>query len=143
MTDSSRPGDGDPADVTRGATSPDGTSDTSLDGLDLTVRTPSDGHLVIEVRGELDMLTAPQLRREVIDRLPTSTVVILALDGVTFLGTSGLAVLIELREHAQQAGTRLALACTERRVLRPLSLAGLHHLFDIHDSMTEALTAAL
>lgn len=143
MTDSSRSGDGDPAGVTRGVASLDATSDTSIDGVDITVRTPSDGRLVVEVCGELDMLTAPQLRREVIDRLPSATAVVLALDGVTFLGTSGLAALIELREHAHRTGTRLSLACTERRVLRPLSLAGLHHLFDIHDSMTEALTAEL
>ncbi|RZT84348.1 anti-anti-sigma factor [Pseudonocardia sediminis] len=141
MTDTSRAGDhsADP----RGTTSSDTASDTSIDGMDLTVRTPDEGRLVVEVQGELDMLTAPQLRREVIDRLPDSSAVVLALDGVTFLGTSGLAALIELREHAQKSGTHLALACTERRVLRPLGIAGLHHLFDIHDSVDEALSAAL
>ena len=56
--------------------------------------------------------------------------VVLDLDGVTFLGTSGLAVLIEVREAAHTAGVELRLACTARRVLRPLTIAGLIPLFD-------------
>ncbi|MDN5916760.1 MAG: STAS domain-containing protein [Pseudonocardia sp.] len=148
MTDTSRAGDpvGAPPvrqDPGRGIASPDGLSETSIDGMDLVLRTPGEGRLVVSVQGELDMLTAPQLRREVIEQLPTSTVVVLDLDGVTFLGTSGLAALIELREHTQKSGTQLSLACTERRVLRPLGIAGLHHLFDIHDSVDEALSATL
>jgi anti-anti-sigma factor len=58
---------------------------------------------------------------------------------VTFLGTSGLAVLIEVREAAQQAGVALLLACTGRRVLRPLSIAGLVPMFDVRDSIEDAL----
>lgn len=141
MTDTSRAGD--PAADARGSAFPGTASDASVDRIDLRLRVPDEGRLVVEVDGELDMLTAPQLRREVAERLPDSRVVVLALDTVTFLGTSGLAALIELRENAQRSGTRLLLACTERRVLRPLDIAGLHHLFDIHDSVEGALSADL
>lgn len=142
MSDTSHAGPGDAAGPPRGGTSlgaePGGAGE---DVVQLTVWAPSEDQLVIDVHGELDMLTAPRMRREVVDRLPQPSVVVLCLDGVTFLGTSGLAVLIELREHTQKSGARLALACTERRVLRPLSIAGLHHLFDIHDSVAESLAA--
>ncbi|TCK26088.1 STAS domain-containing protein [Pseudonocardia endophytica] len=132
MTDSSVSGSGD----ARGGTSLRQETD---DGLDLTLDQPTEGTLVVAVTGELDMLTAPDLRQAVVDRMSSSSTIVLALDGVVFLGTSGLAVLIELREHAQRAGTTLRLACTERRVLRPLSIAGLHHLFEIRDSVQAAL----
>ncbi|MBW0102496.1 STAS domain-containing protein [Pseudonocardia sp. KRD291] len=141
MTDTSRAGDA--AGAPRGIPPADGSSETSIDGMDLLVRAVDGGRVVVTVQGELDMLTAPQMRREVLDRLPTSTIVVLALDGVTFLGTSGLAALIELREHAQKSGAQLVLACTGPRVLRPLGIAGLHHLFDIHDTVDGALSAAL
>lgn len=108
------------------------------DGLVLTLESPAEGMLVVEVDGELDMLTAPDLRRVVLDRLDTTSTIVLGLDGVVFLGTSGLAALIEMREHAQRVGATLRLACTERRVLRPLGIAGLHHLFEIHDSVADA-----
>lgn len=132
MTDTSASGPGD----SRGGTSLQQETD---DGLSLTLRWPSDGTLVVTVNGELDMLTAPDLRRAVIERLDSSSTIVLALDGVVFLGTSGLAALIEMREHAQRTGVTLRLACTERRVLRPLSIAGLHHLFEIHNSVQDAL----
>ena len=132
MTDTSASGPGD----VRGVTSLRQETD---DGLRLGLAWPDEGTLVVSVDGELDMLTAPDLRRAVIERLDSSSTIVLALDGVDFLGTSGLAALIEMREHAQRNGVTLRLACTERRVLRPLSIAGLHHLFEIHDSVQDAV----
>jgi anti-sigma B factor antagonist len=114
------------------------------DQITLGERTPAPGQVVIEVGGEVDMLTSPQLRSAVIEQFGTEAgveLVVLALDGVSFLGTSGLAVLIEVREAAHAAGVELRLACTARRVLRPLTIAGLVPLFDIHDSVEQALTA--
>jgi anti-sigma B factor antagonist len=112
------------------------------DQITLGERTPAPGQVVIEVGGEVDMLTSPQLRSAVIEQFGTEAgleLVVLALDGVSFLGTSGLAVLIEVREAAHTAGVELRLACTARRVLRPLTIAGLVPLFDIHNSVEQAL----
>lgn len=114
------------------------------DQVTLDQRSPAPGQVVIEVGGEVDMLTSPQLRSAVIDQFgPKAGVelVVLALDGVSFLGTSGLAVLIEVREAAHAAGVELRLACTARRVLRPLTIAGLVPLFDIRDTVERALAA--
>lgn len=111
------------------------------DQIVLQVSTPAVGQVVIEVGGEVDMLTSPQLRSVVLDKLSAAELVVLSLDGVTFLGTSGLAVLIEVREAAHTAGVELRVACTARRVLRPLTIAGLVPLFDIHDILDQALAA--
>lgn len=114
------------------------------DQITLSTTRPAPGQVVIEVGGEVDMLTSPQLRATVLDQFATSAgveLVVLDLDGVTFLGTSGLAVLIEVREAAHAAGVELRLACTARRVLRPLTIAGLIPLFDIHDTIDRALAA--
>jgi anti-sigma B factor antagonist len=114
------------------------------DQITLGRRSPAPGQVVIEVGGEVDMLTSPQLRAAVIEQFGTEAgveLVVLALDGVSFLGTSGLAVLIEVREAAHAAGVELRLACTARRVLRPVTIAGLVPLFDIHDTVEQALAA--
>jgi anti-sigma B factor antagonist len=114
------------------------------DQITLSTNRPAPGQVVIEVGGEVDMLTSPQLRATVLDQFAESAgveLVVLDLDGVTFLGTSGLAVLIEVREAAHAAGVELRLACTARRVLRPLTIAGLIPLFDIHDTIDRALAA--
>ena len=113
------------------------------DQITLSTRPAAPGQVVINVGGEVDMLTSPQLRAAVLEQLETAGVelVVLVMDGVTFLGTSGLAVLIEVREAAHAAGVELRLACTARRVLRPLTIAGLVPLFDIHDTLEQALAA--
>jgi anti-sigma B factor antagonist len=113
------------------------------DQITLSTRAAAPGQVVIDVGGEVDMLTSPQLRAAVLEQLETPGVelVVLATDGVTFLGTSGLAVLIEVREAAHAAGVELRLACTARRVLRPLTIAGLVPLFDIHETLEQALAA--
>jgi anti-sigma B factor antagonist len=114
------------------------------DQITLTTTSPATGQVVITVGGEVDMLTSPQLRSAVLDQFEPDAgveLVVLDLDGVTFLGTSGLAVLIEVREAAHTAGVELRLACTARRVLRPLTIAGLIPLFDIHDTVERALAA--
>jgi len=114
------------------------------DQITLSTTRPAAGQVVVEVGGEVDMLTSPQLRTAVLDHFEPTTgveLVVLNLDGVTFLGTSGLAVLIEVRDAAHAAGVELRLACTARRVLRPLTIAGLIPLFDIHDTIERALAA--
>jgi anti-sigma B factor antagonist len=113
------------------------------DQITITVQADGPRSLII-VGGEVDMLTSPQLRATVLDQLSETAgvqLVVLDLNAVTFLGTSGLAVLIEVREAAHMAGVELRLACTARRVLRPLTIAGLVSLFDIRDSQEAALTA--
>ncbi|HEX8518938.1 MAG TPA: anti-sigma factor antagonist [Pseudonocardia sp.] len=114
------------------------------DQILLSTRRPVPTQVVIEVGGEVDMLTSPQLRAVVLEQFEPSAgieLVVLGMDDVTFLGTSGLAVLIEVREAAHAAGVELRLACTARRVLRPLTIAGLIPLFDIHPTLDEALAA--
>jgi anti-sigma B factor antagonist len=112
------------------------------DQITLSTSTPTPGHIVVEVGGEVDMLTSPQLRAAVLEQFEAAGVqaVILVLDGVTFLGTSGLAVLIEVREAAQTSNVALRLVCTARRVLRPLTIAGLVPLFDVHETVDGALS---
>lgn len=117
-------------------------SDTD-DQIVVSVSNPADRTVLVTVGGEVDMLTSPQLRDVLLGELRSDDVdlVVVALDAVTFLGTSGLATLIEVREAAHAAGVELRLACTGRRVLRPLSIAGLLPMFDIHDTVEEALAA--
>ncbi len=48
-------------------------------------------------------------------------------------------MLVEARQAAQTEGVALRLACRERRVLRPLTIAGLVPLFDVHETAEDAL----
>ncbi|MBA2310895.1 MAG: STAS domain-containing protein [Pseudonocardiales bacterium] len=112
----------------------------------LSVRTerPDPGTTVLHVRGEVDMLTSSRLQTSIEQSLDAEPqVLVVDLEDVGFLGTSGLAALIQIRGAARLAGAELRLACTNRQVLRPLALAGLTGLFSIYESVPAALDAQL
>lgn len=97
-----------------------------------------DGRQVVRVGGEIDMLTAPRLRDAMtpIVAVPGSDVV-LDLDAVTFLGSNGLGVLVELSQQAQTVGTKFRLVCANRTVSRPLTLTGLDQVLDFYESYSD------
>ncbi len=103
------------------------------------VEYPADGVTVVVAGGEVDMLTAPGLRTDVIDRLDAGGTLVLDLSGVSFLGSAGLAVLVEASEHAKRRGTVFRLVAVERAVIRPLAATGLDDVFNVYDSVPAAL----
>ena len=61
--------------------------------------------------------------------------VVVDLTGVTFLASSGLAVLIGGARRLTELGGRLRLVAASRSVTRPLQVTGADALFDIHDDV--------
>ena len=92
------------------------------------------------MRGELDLLTMPRLRAKVREALAVPAgLLVVDLDRVVFLGTTGLAGLAEIRSMARDRRCALRLVCVNRQVLRPLQLTGLVGLFIIHSSVADAV----
>lgn len=96
--------------------------------------------LVVEVTGELDMLTAPRL----LDTLHAALrepcpVLVVDLTGVAFMGSAGLAVLAETHEHATPR-TTLRIVAPGRATRRPLQITGMDTLLQIYPSRSDALT---
>lgn len=95
---------------------------------------------VLTVQGEVDMLTTPKLRESVAGQLSESAdLFVLDLSGLTFLGSSGLAVLVETLEETRKRDLPLRLVCNTREVTRPLAATGLTDLFDIYPDIDAAL----
>ena len=100
--------------------------------LTLTTRTGRDGAVTVSVAGEMDTFTAPTLRSALdveLERQPPELV--LDLRGVRFLGSAGLAVLVETKKSAGARDTVLRLIATTRPVTRPLQVTGLVAMFTI------------
>ena len=88
----------------------------------------------VTVRGEVDVHTAPALRERLTEvvRQGEDRVVVF-LDGVTFIDSVGLGVLVAAH-HAQEArGGTLEIVCGEPRVLRILQLTGLRRVLTVHE----------
>jgi anti-anti-sigma factor len=92
--------------------------------------TVTDRAALIMVRGELDIATAPRLRRE-FSRCMQRTLTSLTIDfsGVTFCDCAGLGALLAARKWAVSAGVRFHLANPSRQVAKLLADTGTSRLF--------------
>jgi anti-sigma B factor antagonist len=100
--------------------------------LDTDIRLGESGANVT-IRGEVDVHTAPLLRdrlNEVLDQGEER--VIVHLDAVTFMDSTGLGVLVGAHKAQATAGGTFELVCSDRSLLLLLRITGLHQLFTIH-----------
>ncbi|ALE80735.1 STAS domain-containing protein [Pseudonocardia alni] len=101
-----------------------------------------DGAVVVGVHGEIDTMTAPVLSERLAERIGSASLLVVDLTRVTFLGSAGLAALVEGKEKAENAGSRLRLVCGSHAVTRALEATNLMSLFDVADGVPEALRTA-
>ncbi|MCC5478283.1 STAS domain-containing protein [Streptomyces barringtoniae] len=100
------------------------------------------GTTVLELRGEIDILTAAPLG----SRLDDLTAVVLPdlvvdLGAVSFIDCSGLRVLCRARNRVMERHGRLRLVTDSNQFLRILRGAGLDGVFEMYDHLPEALAA--
>jgi len=97
---------------------------------------------VITVSGEVDIYTSPQLKAALTgpDAQGCSRVVI-DLDGVGFIDSSGLGVLVGALRRAREAGVDLVLVSSQASFARILRITGLDSVFFLHPNVDEALGA--
>lgn len=95
---------------------------------------------VIAVAGEIHVSTAPQFSRLLNAAIAGGkTAVVLDLDGVTFIDSTGLSVLLNGLRRVTRKGGSLVLVCTNPTVLRLFQITKLDATFDIQPSRRAAL----
>ncbi|MFF5250972.1 STAS domain-containing protein [Streptomyces leeuwenhoekii] len=114
------------------------------DDLTLTT-THTDGHLAaLCVGGEIDIHTAPALRRAALDVIAQGHPhLILDLTGVTFCDSSGFNALIGIMRCAMAAKGSTTLAAVPDRLSRMLDLTGLSSIMPSYPSVEAAIDARL
>ncbi|WP_152644812.1 STAS domain-containing protein [Kitasatospora griseola] len=80
---------------------------------------------VVRVNGEIDLDTAPALRRALAAALDAHREVVLDLSEVTFMDCAGLGAVVRARNQADRSGRRLILRGASGCVVRLLELTGL------------------
>jgi anti-anti-sigma factor len=96
---------------------------------------------VLEVTGEIDLATAPQLQDHLIEAINEhrSADLVLDMTKVEFCDASGLRVLVRAHRWIQQRGGRLRLVCPKGPLLRILRITTLTRLLSVHPTMEDAL----
>ena len=97
---------------------------------------------VLEVRGEVDLHSAAQLRDRLLKVIAAGRqLVVVDLTGLSFLDSTGLGVLVAARNEAQQAGAALRLVCPSDRMLKLFRITGLDAVFEIYATLPAAISA--
>ncbi len=114
--------------------------DNTQESLEVTSDDAGSGIHRVRVRGNLELATSETLRNHLAEVMRAGHLhLMLDLNGVGYLDSSGLAVLLgTLRRVREQQGS-LRLVCNVRPVLRVLSLTGLDRLLTIHPTEEAAM----
>ena len=83
------------------------------------------GHTLITVAGEVDIATAPLLRKRLAGPTASGKPILVDLGAVSFIDASGLGVLASAASRAAAHGASLHLVCARDQVRRLFTITGL------------------
>ena len=110
-------------------------------GLSVLVNKEGNNIAVLELEGDLVVSEIDKLRQEVHSLLNENvTKIILDMSGVNFIDSSGIGLLVEfLKTLGKYPDGKLKLVNLGKYVKEILKQIQLYSIFDIHDSVDEAL----
>lgn len=88
-----------------------------------------DGYVLVRLSGEVDLSWSQAVRLAVLDALDHDTAVGVDLSEVSYIDSSGIAVLVEGFQRARTRGSRFALVAVSDAVRAVLELARLDRVF--------------
>lgn len=91
-------------------------------------------YAIVQVAGEVDMVTSPQLRSAILDYLGQEAPVLVDLREVTYIDSSGVASLVEGYQTARGKELDFALAGVSEPAMGVFQLARLDQVFPIFES---------
>ncbi|NUS73428.1 MAG: STAS domain-containing protein [Corynebacteriales bacterium] len=108
--------------------------------MELSLNTRQVGvYSVLEVGGEIDVYTAPALRDQLVELADSgASKIVVDLEGVEFLDSTGLGVLVGALKRAQASGGILRLVSSQERILKIFRITGLEQVFGIAASVQQA-----
>jgi anti-sigma B factor antagonist len=98
-----------------------------------------DGHLLITLRGELDLVDADAVATALMAAADGEPRIVVYLARLDFIDVTGVAALVRARKHARRAGGDLLLAAPRPQMMRLLSTPALGYRFSVYASAEEAV----
>jgi anti-sigma B factor antagonist len=93
----------------------------------------------ISAHGEIDLATVNTLRSAITHVLTEGARhLVLHLEGVTYIDSSGLGTLIGAHKRVASAGGTMTVRCTQPRILRLFTITGLDRVLTVLDAEDEA-----
>ena len=96
---------------------------------------------LMRVLGDVDLATAPLFQRAVQEQVAKRHKFVVDMDGVDFLSSAGLAVLVDVRQQMADQQVKWAVVAARQSVTRPLEITGLLAILPIFTTVPAALEA--
>ncbi len=111
--------------------------------MEITLATRQEqGRSIVEVAGEVDVHTAPELDVAVSALISDgATRVVIDLSNVEFLDSTGLGVLVKALKRLRESDGSLDVVATTDRITKVFRITGLDAVIGIHASVDDALAA--
>src|SRR5947209_1174956 len=107
--------------------------DRAAEGQLLVETSHQDGTVTLMVYGVIDIQSAAVFSRELDEAQSSGEQLILDLDGLSFMDSSALQLLVRAAQSAGDAGRRVILQRVPRNARRLLDITGMTSLFTIVD----------
>jgi anti-sigma B factor antagonist len=102
-----------------------------------------DGHAVVALCGELDLLDTPDVASHLIAAVAAyGPSIIVDLAGLKFIDSCGLGVLVRVLRWTREGGGDLSLAAPQQQARRVLEITGLINVFSVYPSVEQAVSSA-
>jgi len=97
---------------------------------------------VLDVRGEIDLFTAPELKQVLAEAIEAGRIrIVVDLTATTFLDSTALGVLIGAVKRLRSRGGAMAIVSVDENIAKTFEITGLDQIFTILATRDEALKA--
>jgi anti-sigma B factor antagonist len=95
---------------------------------------------VVELEGEIDLSTSPVFKETVYQVIESGHKdVVIDLNGLEFMDSTGLGVLVAALKKTSMVGGSIKLICNKRNILKVFTITGLDKVFSIYDNLQRCL----
>ena len=109
--------------------------------MKITVRDVGDAK-VVEVDGDVDLGTSPDLRRTLFEAMPRAAKLALNLQAIRYIDSSGIATLIEVLNNSRRLNKQFVLFGLSPAVQEVFRLTHVIRIFQVFPTEQEALGTA-
>jgi anti-sigma B factor antagonist len=99
-----------------------------------------DGHLMVTLRGELDLVDAAAVAVALMAAADREPRIVVDLAGLAFIDVTGITALARARKYARRAGGDLLLAAPRPQLTRLLAIDALAYRFSVYARAEEAVS---
>ena len=101
-----------------------------------------EGRHVVAVRGEIDLFTAPELKKTLAHAIENGAVrVVVDLSDTTFLDSTALGVLTGAVKRLRSRDGQLVIVNTDANIAKTFEMAGIDQIFTILESRASAVAS--